>query len=401
MTRDLSFDRAIAFARDLIRIPSLPGEEGDIAERVLKELEALGFDDAWIDDVGNVIGRVAGSGGGSGPGGSVMLSCHLDVVGVGDPDGWEHPPFRGEIADGFLHGRGAMDIKGPLALQTYAAAHFLEERREGDVYVAHTVLEERGGWGMAHLLEAGEVEPDAVVIGESTHGDICIGHRGRAELIVDVMGEAGHASAPERARNALDALGPVLEAIRAFSQSLESDPVLGRSTLAPTGVVTLPETANVIPERARIVLDWRVLPEVTADSAVDRVASFLREHAAMPDGYELDVRFSSERQRTFTGREAERRMFSPGFLLDGDHAVASSAAKAVTDATGRTPAVRPWTFATDGGHTCGEYGIPTVGYAPGEERHAHTSRERLALDAAREAYEAYPAVVRAVQGAVG
>ncbi|MGH7506091.1 MAG: M20/M25/M40 family metallo-hydrolase, partial [Longimicrobiales bacterium] len=171
--RDLSFERALAFARDLIRIPSLPGDEGALAARALQELEALRFDDAWIDDAGNVLGRVRGSGGGA----TVMLSCHLDAVDVGDASSWRHGPFAADVADGFLHGRGAMDIKGPLALQTYAAAGFLDGRPPGDVIIAHTVLEERGGLGMDTLMRTGQVRPDAVIIGEATSGDIAIGHR--------------------------------------------------------------------------------------------------------------------------------------------------------------------------------------------------------------------------------
>src|SRR5690606_22112922 len=234
MVPDLSFERVVAFARDLIRIPSPPGGEGDAATRVRAELEALGFDDVWIDDVGNVIGRVRGRG--SAP--AVVLNSHLDVVDVGDPAEWEHPPFGGEIADGFLHGRGAMDIKGPLAVQTYAAAHFVDERPAGDVIVAHTVPEERGGWGMEHLVTRGEVRPAAVILGEATGGDLCIGHRGRAELLVEISGLAGHASAPERARNALELVPAALEALGQFAAALPSDPVLGRSTLAPTAVET-------------------------------------------------------------------------------------------------------------------------------------------------------------------
>jgi putative selenium metabolism hydrolase len=328
-----------------------------------------------------------------------MLSCHLDAVDIGDPDGWRIPPFEGRIEDGFLHGRGAMDIKGPLALQTFAAATFVERRPAGDLLVAHTVLEERGGWGMESLLEAGEVSPGAVIIGEATAGDLCVGHRGRAELIVELRGLAGHASAPERARNPLDLAGPVLDALRTLAGSLESDPVLGPSTLAPTAVETLPRSRNVIPDRVRIVLDWRVLPDVTPESAVRRVADHLRAHVTVPDGFGLEVRPATELQHTWTGRAEERRLFTPGFLLATDHPVTIAAAAAIRSTTGREPRVRPWTFATDGGHSCGVHGIPTVGFAPGEERHAHTDTERLDLAEARVAFEAYPALISAVQAA--
>lgn len=66
-----------------------------------------------------------------------------------------------------------------------------------------------------------------------------------------------------------------------------------------------------------------------------------------------------------------------------------------------TPArIRPWTFATDGGWSCGLLGIPTIGFAPGEEQHAHTNRERLSLEEARWALERYPEIIVAVQEAL-
>ena len=114
-----SFDDAIAFAQDLIRIPSMPGEEGDLTRRVQAEMEALGYDEVYTDELGSVVGVVRG---GKGPRPSVMLSAHLDMVAAGDAGEWEYPPFDGVIAGGYLHGRGAMDIKGPLALQVHVAA---------------------------------------------------------------------------------------------------------------------------------------------------------------------------------------------------------------------------------------------------------------------------------------
>ena len=166
-------------------------------------------------------------------------------------------PFAGEVAGGFLHGRGAMDIKGPSPSRPAAA---LAGRAPGDVIVAHTVLEERGGLGMRHLLESGGVRPDAVVIGEATHGDICIGHRGRAEVEVIIHGLAGHASAPSRALNALALLPAVLEGCWELRGDQPSDPVLGVATVTPTSVEVLPESRNVIPDQVTVVLDWRILP---------------------------------------------------------------------------------------------------------------------------------------------
>ncbi len=392
----MSFERAIGFAQELIRIPSPPGQEGDVAARVISEYKKLGFDDVWSDDAGNALARVKGTG--RAP--ALLLSCHLDVVDVGDAESWEHAPFSGDIADGYLHGRGAMDIKGPLAIQTYAAAQFLQNRPPFDIIVAHTVLEERGGWGMESLLASGTVKPGVVLIGEATAGDICIGHRGRAEIIVEIQGLAGHASAPDRARNPIEKLPAIVPAIHEFARAhQQSAPLLGSATMAPTALETLPRSRNVIPDRVRIVCDWRVIPGQTAEQLRAGFEDFLRTRVQLPEGFSFNVSYSVEPQQTYTGMQRDRQMFTPGFLMPEDHPVVQGAVQAVTQHTGRRPQVRPWAFATDGGHSCGVHGIPTIGFAPGEERYAHTNRERLELASAQVAYEAYPHVMRAIADA--
>lgn len=397
-TRAPTFENALAFAGDLIRIPSPSGGEEKVAARVRQEMEALGLEEIRTDEVGNVVGVARGRG--DAP--PVLLNCHLDVVAEGDPEEWEHPPFSGAVEDGFLHGRGAMDIKGPLALQTYAAAALAGDA-PGDVIVAHTVYEERGGWGLDHLISSGEVEPGAVIIGESTHGDVTLGHRGRAEMEIVIHGLAGHASAPERARNALDLVPAVLEAAKDLAGELGSDPILGPSTVAATDVRAVPESRNVIPDRAVVVMDWRILPSDTDESLVERLRAAVEERIPrVPEGFRLEAGMATERQVAYTGRETERRLYSPGFLMDEDDPVIRAAAEAVGRRDGDGPArIRPWTFATDGGWSCGIHGIPTLGFAPGEERFAHTNRERLDVEEARWAFGRHPDLIRSVQKALG
>jgi putative selenium metabolism hydrolase len=360
-------------------------------------MRALGFESVRADEVGNVIGVIPGNEGRP----SVMLNAHLDVVGEGDPAEWEFPPFSGVVDGGFLHGRGAMDIKGPLALQTYAAASLLGRVR-GDVIVAHTVYEERGGLGMKSLLEAGEVRPDAVVLGEATHGDICVGHRGRAEFEICIRGIAGHASVPDRARNALDLLPQVLETVKRMAATQPANPTLGRASLVATDVGVLPQSRNVIPDQVTVALDWRILPEQTSATLVLSLERALAESLGdLPQGYSLTVRPSTERQRTYTGLERARELFTPGFLLSVDHPLVQAAARAVGRRSSPDAAdARPWAFATDGGWSSGVHGIPTLGFAPGEERFAHTNRERLDVEEARWAFDRYPDLVVAMQGAL-
>ncbi|MDE0897933.1 MAG: M20/M25/M40 family metallo-hydrolase [Longimicrobiales bacterium] len=397
MAREANFENALQFAADLIRIPGLSQQEGDVARRVQEEMEALGLEDIRVDRAGNVIGVARGRG--DAP--PALLNAHMDVVGEGDHDEWEVPPFSGEIRDGFLHGRGAMDIKGPLALQTYTAASMIGSA-PGDVIVAHTVLEERGGLGMKHLLESGGVEPGVVVIGEATHGDICTGHRGRAEVEVVIQGLAGHASVPDRAHNSLDLLGDVLAAIRDLADRQESVPVLGASSLIATMVDVLPQSRNVIPDSAVVTIDWRILPGDDDTSLIARVREAIKARVPqLPAGLSLEVRMATEHQVTYTGLEEDRNLLTPGFLMPADDPMILAAADAVGRRAEKGPAtIRPWQFATDGGWSCGVHGIPTVGFAPGEERFAHTNRERLDVEEARWGFERYPLLVSAIQQAV-
>jgi len=384
MPKEPVFENALAFAQDLIRIPSLSGKEGEVASRILMEMRDLGFSDVRADAIGNAIGTIRGTQGGA----PVMLNCHMDVVAEGDHEAWEHPPFAAAVADGHLHGRGSMDIKGPLALQTI---------------VAHTVFEERGGWGMERLLESGEVEPAAVITGEATQGDITTGHRGRAEVEVVLRGLAGHASAPERAKNALDLVPPVLEALKDLAGRQEEDPVLGRASLVATGIDLLPESRNVVPDEVVVVVDWRVLPGSTDEELLEQVRDVVSR--GMPEvtaGMGVEVRMAKQHQVAYTGLSELRDLFSPGFLMDADDPIIRAAAGAVGERSGGGRAkVRPWTFATDGGWSCGVFGIPTLGFAPGEERFAHTNRERLDLEEARWAFSRYPELILAVQSALG
>jgi putative selenium metabolism hydrolase len=393
MGRDLSFERAVEFAAELIRIPSPPGREGPVAWRIIAELRALGFDQAWMDRAGNVVGRIKGWG--EAP--AVLLSSHMDVVDAGDAGEWEHDPYGGIVADGYLHGRGSMDLKGPLAIQTYAAARFVDQRPAGDIVMAFSVYEEKGGWGMMHLMDSAVVRPGAVILCEATGCDLCTGHRGHAELAVDIHGLAAHASAPERGRNPNDVLPQVLLALREFSNAQPRHPVLGPATLTATTVESWPRSGNVIPDRVRVTLDLRVLPGWCEDHAVEQIRALLAERVPAVEGIRVEVHPGRATHRAWTGWVDEHSTYRPGFLIPEHHPVVRAAAEALRAATGRAPRIRPWKFGTDGGHSCGTHGVPTIGFAPGLEALAHTNRERLDLAQAREAFDAYPALVRAVQ----
>ena len=213
---------------------------------------------------------------------------------------------------------------------------------------------------------------------------------------------AGHASVPGRARNALDLLGDVLAGIRDLAEHQEADPVLGRSSLVATMVDVLPQSRNVIPDSAVVTVDWRILPGDDDESLTRRLRESIHARVGTPpEGLAWTVRMAREHQRTYTGLQEDKNLLTPGFLMPADDPVVLAAAEAVGRRDGPGAAtIRPWQFATDGGWAKGVFGIPTVGFAPGEERYAHTNRERLDVEEARWGYERYPLLIAAVQDAL-
>jgi len=373
----------VSFLRRLIRTPGLPGEEEAVAHEVAREMERLGYDEIDLDEAGNVSGRIRGRG--EAPG--VLLVTHLDHVEVGDPADWERPPFEGVLEDGRVWGRGAVDIKGPLAAQVHGAIRTRagDGRPPGDVTVTALVQEEVGGLGARHFLSHGGA--DLILVGEPSRNELRRGHRGRVELEVRVEGRSAHASAPERGINPLFTLADFLRGL----ESLEwpEHPALGRATLAPTRVVTEPGSANVIPARARLICDARTIAGQTAEEVRAALGRLLDD--VLGEGASGTVVVPEHRFVSYRGLEMEVPAEHPAFLLAGDHPAIRAAARTLEEELGTRPPVGVWDFATDGGHFAAA-GHTVIGFAPGDERLAHTVEESIDVEELRAGTRGYGAL---------
>ena len=113
--------KTIELAQALIRSRSLSGNEGEAAAVLKDYMERTGiYDEVMTDRLGNVIGHIKGRN----PGSRLLFDGHIDTVPAGNPSGWTHDPFGGDIADGRLYGRGASDMKGAVAAFTTGAEMF-------------------------------------------------------------------------------------------------------------------------------------------------------------------------------------------------------------------------------------------------------------------------------------
>ncbi len=392
----------VEFARRLLRTPSPSGEEGDVAALVQEEMRRLGYDEVRADEVGNVIGLIRGqssqgNGGndGNSTGYSVMLNTHLDHVSPGDPTLWTDPPFSAAVRDGAIYGRGAVDIKGPMACQVHAGGLLLAAglRPAGDLYVVGAVLEERGGLGSQHLART--LKTDRAVVGEPSSNTLRRGHRGRVGLVVEVRGRAAHASVPARGVNPHYGLAAFLTRLEGLPMPTQEP--FGPSSVAPTLYDTDNTSPNVIPSAARVFLDWRNVPRQSPDDILAALRPLLQEsmRAALPEGATGEARVDIESLTSYTGVAEDFPSIFPSYVLDEDDAVLLSARHALEELLGRPFPPDIWSFATDGGHLMAA-GIPTVGFGPGDETQAHVADEHIEIAQMVEALAANAALALAL-----
>jgi putative selenium metabolism hydrolase len=387
MSADL--ERCVDLLQRMIRTLSLPGHEGELAALVAHEMQELGYDEVRIDEVGNVLGRITGRGQAA----ELMFNTHLDHVDVGDPTAWPYPPFAAEIHDDRVWGRGAVDIKGPMAAQIVGVARLLEgERPPGDVWVTAVVQEEIGGVGARHLAKT--LPTPIVVVGEPSHNTLRRGHRGRTELVVHITGRSIHASVPERGVNPLYALGLFLGGLE--SLEMPTDPALGPSTVAPTLLRTDQTSANVVPGEVWQTCDWRNIPGQSGEDARSMLEELahrvLTENPGHADS-DIVVSVPVIERRTYTGLDRPIPGANPAYILPTDHPALVAAEEICREALGEHRPVGVWLFATDGGHFA-EAGMSPVGFGPGDEFLAHTVNEHIEITALEEAMVVNEALAR-------
>jgi putative selenium metabolism hydrolase len=376
----------VDFLREIVSLPSPSGGEQEVAERVLREMKALGYEEAGIDPLGNAVGRV-----GNGRT-RLLLDAHMDTVGVGDAAAWPHDPFEGKVADGVVFGRGASDNKGALAAQVYAGRLLAERALDGadvTVYVVGTVMEEDcDGLALGYAIEQlGGV--DAVVLGECTNLSVHRGHRGRMEMKVVTKGISSHASAPERGRNAVTAMAPLVLDVDALNHRLPDDDFLGGGTVAVTKIECETASLNAIPDLCAIYLDRRLTQGETRASA-------LAEIEALAPAGDTAVEVLTYARPSYTGLALRTDKYYPTWQLGPDHPLVRAGVAAGERALGSRPAVGKWTFSTNGVSSAGRLGIPTIGFGPSEERWAHTVWDQCPIEhlvASIAYYAALPAAV--------
>ncbi len=364
----------VRFLRDMMAIPSESAEEQAVATRVADEMRRAGFDEVKVDGLGNVLGRV-----GHGPI-VIAVDGHIDTVGVGDPSLWTRDPYRGEVRDGIVYGRGAGDQEGGVAAAVFGARIVKELGLDEGVqlWVTATVLEEDcDGLCWQYLLREGILKPDVVVLTEPTNLGVYRGHRGRMEIEVRTQGRSCHGSAPERGVNAVYKMAPIIADIERLNQALaaDADPTLGKGTVTISEVRSTSPSLCAVADSCTIHLDRRLTFGETLDSAVRQIEALEGVARAGASVTVLDYARPS-----YTGLVYPTKKYYPTWLLPEDDPAVAAAVSAATAVLGAPPRVGHWGFSTNGIATAGMFGVPTIGFGPGNEIHAHSPDDQCPID---------------------
>jgi acetylornithine deacetylase/succinyl-diaminopimelate desuccinylase-like protein len=291
---------------------------GELLREAGLEVELAGDDPARPNVVARLRGREDGP--------ALGLLSHMDTV-TADPEGWRHDPWSGELDEGCVWGRGALDMKSQVAAEAVAACSLARagwRPARGDLLVICVSDEEEGGTGAEWLtserpdlcrcdwlLNEGAGASFALDGGRAY--DVSVGEKGVFRFTLATEGVAGHAATPHLADNALPKLAPLLEALGAdtgwdvtpggralldaVGLDVDSDPRPAlaalaerapelapiveptlRMTLAPT-MVEASAQMNVIPERAVLHVDCRVPPGMEQPAVTERLRRVLGDNA--------------------------------------------------------------------------------------------------------------------------
>jgi putative selenium metabolism hydrolase len=383
-----SDEEAVAFFREIIQIPSFSGREENVVKAIRHRMETLGYDEVRIDDFGNVLGRI-----GHGPR-TIAFDAHVDTVEVGDSRLWKVDPFAAEVQDGVIYGRGASDQKGGMAALVYAGALIkkLDLAHEWTVWIVGSVLEEDcDGLCWHYILSQEVLAPDLVVLTEPTDLQVYRGHRGRMEIEVTTRGVSCHGSAPERGVNAIYRMAPVIRGIEALHGDLrdDPDPFLGAGSVTISEVRSTAPSLCAVSDSCTIHLDRRVTAGETDEMALAEIGAIL-EREGLGDA---EISVPEFERPSHTGMVFPMRQYYPAWALPENHRYVQAALGARNQIIGEPGRPGRWVFSTNGVATMGLHGVPTLGFGPANEVHAHAPTDQCPVDHIGKAVAFYATLV--------
>lgn len=378
-------ENIITFLREICAIPSMESQIKECGERVAEEMRKLGFSDIFWDKMGNIVGKI-------GDGDKIVLyDSHIDTVGIGDPEEWDWDPFEGKIEDGILFARGACDEKGSTPGMIYGLAIAKELGLLDGVtaYYFGNMEEWNDGQAPHAFVQTEGIKPDFVVIGEPTKMQIYRGHKGRVEFKIVSKGKSAHAASNYLGDNAIYKLLPIIERIKDLEPELGDHEFLGHGRVTVTDMEVKTPSINAVPDEATIYVDRRVTFGETPEAELQRLKDIIG------DREDMSAEILVYDEPSYTGFVFPLDKIYPAWAYEETDPIVQAGIE-----TGKTLygeiSTGKWDFSTNGIYWAGKAGIPSIGFAPGDEIHAHTVLDQVPLEdvvKATEWYALFPAIL--------
>lgn len=356
----------------LVQIKSYSGEEKEIVEFIVEKMKEFGFDQAYHDSFGNAIGRI-----GDGPI-KIMYDAHIDTVKVTETENWVRPPFGGIIENGKIYGRGAVDEK-PAMAGYLIAGKILKKLYKNDcpftLYVVGSAYEEDAdGYPLYHIIQNEGIKPDFVLLGEPTDLKIYRGQRGRMELKITTTGKSAHGAHNQKGINAIYKMMPIVEEIEKLDKKLKPKQPLGKGSITVSNIISKAPSMCSVSDFCQIHIDRRMTVGENKKGVVKVLKEIIKKHKS-----DAKVTIPQIDGECWTGLKFAAEAYYPTWFYDEKHPYVEAAMNTSKSVIGKAKC-GVWSFSTNGVATAGMFGIPTIGFAPGKEELAHSSKEEIVLE---------------------
>jgi putative selenium metabolism hydrolase len=257
------------------------------------------------------------------------------------------------------------------------------------LYVVGSVLEEDcDGYPLLHLIETEGICPDYVLLGEPTDLRVYRGQRGRMEIEIATHGKSAHGAHNEQGISAVNRMIPVLAAIEQLDNELPPVAPLGKGSITTSQIVSRAPSLCSVPDYCKIHLDRRLTVNETRTSAVAQLEALMAKA-----GIHGEITIPEYNGRSWKGTAVRQEAYFPTWIVDEDCPLVRAGVRTAEQILVPHQTTSFWSFSTNGVATAGRLGIPTIGFAPGREELAHSSREELVLAdlfKATQFYAAFP-----------
>ena len=342
-----------------------PGKE-ELAARVLEGYFKEKGLSTTLDYVENERPNISCLVPGKDPNKTILLTSHLDVVPVGDPNSWKSDPFEPRVEDGQVYARGACDAKGSVAAMAVSIANLasIAERSTGNVMFLGVWGEEKGGVGSKWAVKKG-LKASAAIVGEPTGLTIAVAQKGRVGIEIELTGRISHPLYPAEGINPILTASKLISFIESYANevSRKKDSLVGGGSLIINRIQAGAKGVLTPPDKCFLTLSQWFIPNQTHDEVISEIENHLDN-------------FSKENGIIIN------RSYHKGacpYMISEDEIIVKCLKKGIEAVTGLKPKLTGRPASCDM-YVFGLEVIPTIVFGPGNLASAHSVDEYLEIE---------------------